>query len=83
MRAAIVPKEGRVMRVKQDPEKPVEKEVLAEAVVRIGEAYEALRRSGVNHRGVIVLLHDYTKVSKRTIEDVLEGLADLRKVYCK
>lgn len=63
-------------------EEPVEKEVLAEAIVRIGAAAQALRQSGLNRRGVIVLLQAKTHLSRETITTVLDGLEDLKRDYC-
>lgn len=71
------------VKVIQDPEQPVEKEVLAQAIIKISEASDALSRSGVNRRGVVALIHDYTKLNKGVIEAVLEALRDLRATYAK
>ncbi len=72
------------VKVKQDEEKPVEKEVLAEAIVNIGKATNRLIASGINKRAIIVLLHDYlnAKVGKRDIELVLNALPELERAYC-
>ena len=69
--------------VKQDPDNVVEKDVLATAIVKISEAAEALKRSGLNQRAVVVLLSDKTKYGKSMIEDVLDGLADLKRDYTR
>jgi len=71
------------IKVKQEDEKPVAKEVLAEAIVRIGEAADLLRKSGLNERAIVVLLNDYTKVGKGDIQLVLNGLRQLRAWYCR
>lgn len=69
--------------VKQDEDTPIAKEVLADAIVKISSAVEALRRSGLNERAIIVLVSDKSKISKGVIETVLDGLADLRAAYCR
>lgn len=66
---------------KSDP--PESKEVLAEAIVRIGEAARTLQDSGLNERGVIALLHDKTGISKKVIKTVLDGLRQLKGWYCR
>ena len=69
--------------VKQDPDNVVEKDVLATAIVKISEAAEALKRSGLNQRAIVVLLSDKTKFSKGSIEVILNGLADLKRDYTR
>jgi len=73
---------GTRIRVEQtDP--PTTKVVLAEAVVRIGEAAKALSDSGLNEKAIVVLLQDKTKVGKHNIQIVLDGLKQLESWYCK
>lgn len=56
---------------------------LAEAVVKISAGFEALKKSGLNQRAIVVLLADLTHVGKRDIEYVLCGLRDLAKTYTR
>ncbi|WP_027533838.1 hypothetical protein [Bradyrhizobium sp. WSM3983] len=69
--------------VKKDPAQPERKEVLAEAIVRIGEALESLKKSGLNEHAIVVLLHHETKISMRDIRVVFAGLRQLRGRYCR
>lgn len=71
----------RVHVVKSDP--PESTEILAEAIVRIGEAAEKLNASGLNRKAIVLLLHDATKVGKKDIETILDALPRLRGWYCK
>ena len=71
------------VKVVQEVDAPVEKEVLAEAIIKISAAAEALRKSGLNEKAIIVLIADKTKFSKNTIRTVLDGLADLRRTYTR
>jgi len=71
----------KTIQVTQSEVEPITKEVLASAIVKIGEAATALRRSGINRRGIVALLQDKTKLGKNTIETVLAGLEDLRHDY--
>src|SRR5271157_3011824 len=69
--------------VVQDEEAPVEKPVLATAIVVISDAMKKLEKSGLNRKGVIALINDDTKLGKGTIETVLLSLGNLAKTYTK
>lgn len=71
----------RTIIVNQDPEQPVEKEVLATAITDISSALKALQKSGLNKTGIVVLLQDKTRLPKKTILIVLDGLEALRRDY--
>lgn len=71
----------RVQVVKSDP--PESTEILAEAIVRIGDAVAKLNGSGLNRKAIILLLQDATKVGKKDIETILDALPRLRGWYCK
>jgi hypothetical protein len=73
---------GKLAKVVQD-EVPVEKEVLATAIVAISDAVQKLYKSGLNRRAVVALIADDTKLGKGTIDTVLSSLLDLRKTYTK
>ena len=45
------------------------------------EAAEQFEEGGMNRRAVILLLHDYTRVPKRTIERVLQGVENAVDYY--
>jgi phenylpyruvate tautomerase PptA (4-oxalocrotonate tautomerase family) len=62
---------------------PVEKAVLAEAIVALGEAVQKLDRSGLNRKAIVILLQDITKLPRTTIEIVLDAIPKLRSTYCK
>ena len=57
------------------------KEDLASAVIKISEAMKALTASGINRRGIVVLIRDGTHLSKRTVEQVLDSLENLKREY--
>jgi len=70
------------VRVEQtDP--PTATPILAEAIVKIGEAAGELSRSGLNEKAIIILLQAKTKLAARDIKAVLDGLKQLRAWYCK
>ncbi len=54
---------------------------LADAVRRIDNSMAALKTSGLSRRALVVLLYDDTKVRKRDINLVLDGLENLGRVY--
>lgn len=72
---------NRVKVTKSDP--PESKEILAEAIVRIGEAMKTLHDSGINEKGIIVLVQHHTKLPAKTIKLVLNSLRQLRVWYCR
>jgi hypothetical protein len=69
--------------VKQVPEKPVEVEVLAAAIVEIGKAAKRLAASNLNRKAVIVLLSHQTGLGQGVIKTVLDGIADLESTYLR
>lgn len=71
--------------VKQNEEKPIEKEILAESIVRISDAFRKLQASGLNRRAIVVLLRDRcgSRVSMTEIETVLDALSELKQRYCR
>lgn len=62
---------------------PETKEILAEAIVRIGDGFNSLLKSGLNREAVVVLLHAKTAVNKKDIVAVLDGLTRLKGWYCR
>lgn len=70
------------LRVTQDPEAPVEKDVLAQAIVKLSKAATDLKTSGLNEKAIVVLLAHSTGFGHTTIKTVLAALRELRKDYC-
>ena len=67
---------------KSDP--PESDEILAEAIVKIGNAVQSLsRRGGINKKAIVTLIHDQTKLPKKIITAVLDSLPQLERLYCK
>lgn len=71
------------IKIKKNEAKPESTEILAEAIVRIGEAASKLSASGLNRKAIVVLIHDETKISKRDIIIVLDSLTRLEGWYCR
>lgn len=69
--------------VTQDPELPVETEVLAEAIVAISASAKKLLGGKLKKRAVLVLIQDASprNLTLSDIEAVLDTAADLEKRY--
>lgn len=66
----------------KDGAEPVEKKILAQAIVEMSDALIALRKSGINEKGIVALIKDYCGMPKTQIHQVLDALAELRRTYC-
>lgn len=62
---------------------PETTEILAEAIVRIGDGFSSLQKSGLNKRAIVVLIQAETKLSQRDITAVLDALPRLKGRYCR
>ena len=71
----------RVKVKKSDP--PESKEILAEAIVNIGNATKKLQENGLNKRAIIILIQAETKLAQRDIRLVLDALPQLERWYCR
>jgi len=71
------------VKVIQDLDNIIPKEILAQAIVRISDSMEKLRKSGLNDKAIIALVKDDTSFSKATIKTVLDSLQHLRRKYCR
>ncbi len=71
------------VKVTRDPEKPVERNVLAQAIVDIAAAMKKLTYGGVNRDAIVILVHDQTKLPKRDIVAVFNALQDLERQFCR
>lgn len=71
------------IKVVKDPNNPEPKEVLAAAIIKIGDAAEELRKSGLNEEAITILLHAKTNVPKRDIKIIFDGLRRMRGWYCR
>lgn len=62
-------------------EGPVDEVSLALQVHAISDAVQKLAKSGLHRRAIVALIHDDTKISKRSIEEVMDSLESLKKKY--
>lgn len=68
--------------VNQDEDAPVERPVLAQAIVDISKAAQKLADSGLNQRAIRLLVADQSGVPMTTVGYVLNALVVLESVYC-
>ena len=60
-----------------------EEETLVEAIRSVSRGVESLRKSGLNRRAIIVLIHDATRnIGMREIGIILDTLPELADRYC-
>ena len=77
--------------VVDDPERPVKKEVLSEAIVAMSAAMKKLSANGLNRKAIIVLVHDLIpapsygrhRISKGEIAQVFDALEQLKDRYTR
>jgi hypothetical protein len=62
------------------PEPP---EVLAAAILRISDGFDALLKSGLNRNAVAVLLVHATRVSRRDVDKILDAIKNMKRDYCR
>lgn len=71
------------VKVIKDQENPQSTEILAEAIVRIGEAADKLHQSGLNDHAIFVLIQHETKLPMRDIKLVFDSMRKLKGWYCR
>ena len=69
--------------IKQNPDKPIEPEILADAIVKASDSMQKLLKSGLNRRAIVILVSADTNLARRDIERVLSSLEGLAVIYCK
>lgn len=71
-----------VVTVAQDPDKPADPVVLADAIITISRSIKSLsERSRLNKDAIVTLIYDSTRINKSTIINVLDAIADLERKY--
>jgi hypothetical protein len=69
--------------VQKENAKPLEKEILADAIAKVSEAMRKLSASGLNRKAIVTLVKDATGITKTDIEMILDAMIDLKAMYCK
>lgn len=71
-------------KIKQPEGKPeIPEPILAEAILEIHKGFKRLRMSGLNRRGIVVLVRDASGVSMHDINAVLDALDSLADKYTR
>lgn len=73
----------RSVQVKQDPEKPIPAEIIAESIETIAKGMRKLNETRLTRRAIIALVHENSKIAKSTIEIVLNNLESLETTWLK
>lgn len=63
------------------PEKPIERPVLATAIMEISKAFRTLNQSGLNKKAIVVLVAHLAGQSQSTVRSVLDALSNLEREY--
>lgn len=71
----------RDIQVKQNPDKPVDPIVLADAIVSASDSMKRLLSSGLNRRAIIILISTDTGFGQRQVGDFLNSLENLAARY--
>lgn len=69
--------------VKQDPEKPIPAELMAQAIVDIADAMKKLNASRLTRAAIVTLIKDKSGIDKNKIEIVLNNLDELERNWLK
>ncbi len=64
-----------------NPEPEIPAQVLAQSIVKIGNAAEAMSRSGLNLRAQLILLSALSGETKKSCQNVLWALQNLKKEF--
>lgn len=67
----------------QDVAQPVERDVLAQAIVKMSNAAQALAKSGLNRKALVVLVSHHAKLPARDVSLVLDSLESLTAAYTR
>jgi len=65
------------------PEPPIAAEIIATAIVDIAQAMKAINNTRLTRKAIVALIQDQSKLSKNTINIVLNNLNDLEKDWLK
>jgi hypothetical protein len=69
--------------IKNNPENPIPTEIIAESIVKIADGFEAMNKSKLTEKAVIILLQHSTGLPMGTIKQVLNAAQDLKRDYIK
>jgi hypothetical protein len=67
--------------IQQDPERPVEVPILAQAILDISNGAKKALSSGLSRKAIIVLIHHHSKIPMRDVEIVLNNITSLQETW--
>lgn len=65
------------------PDPPISAEIIATAITEIAAGMDKLNTTRLTRKAIVVLIHDQSKLPKKTIDIVLNNLVDLEKDWLK
>ncbi len=65
------------------PAPEIHTEILATAIAQIAESMVRINATRLTRKAIVVLIHDQSKLPKKSIEIVLNNLTDLEKDWLK
>lgn len=71
------------LEVKQPEGEEIGAVVLATAIVEIAAGMKRINATRLSRKALLVLLSHETKLPQYQVDDVLNALGDLEKLYCK
>lgn len=79
--------------VKTNEENPEPVEIIADAIIKISEAFESMKNSRLTQRALLLLIqdncgmvggrHNKKKPTAKQIQEVLDSVTSLKKAYIK
>lgn len=70
------------MKPSEDKEdKRIGSEIIADAIVEISAMMRRIQQTRLSRKALVALIHDHSKISKKTIEIVLNNLTNLEVLW--
>lgn len=69
--------------IKRNEENPEPLEIIAKSIIDVSKAFEAIEKSRVSQRVIVLLIHDKTKIAQRDIVAILDIVPRLKDIYLK
>lgn len=76
-------KKASPLKVVQHPDKPVQAEILAQAIVDVADGVRRMNASRLSRDAIVTLIHDKSRIAKRDIEIILVHLDSLEATWLK
>ena len=70
-------------KIVQEEGQEIPAEIIAQSIVNIAKSMEAIGKTRLTRKALVALIYDQSKISKRTIELVLNNLEAMEQVWLK